>query len=234
MRPRFINILWICCLVIFSHNSFADEMSDLISNAKQLCVVITTEGLTEKLTLRGGAKAELANIIKRLGLDVRIDGAVDYFQEKYKSVPRKDLLATITETNKCNRQAFNMLKDLKLELVKYKNTDKNQASSIRKCANGDGIACKKLTQFANKASIYCINQSGKLTSFDKAEHDYNCDNNASEIMALVALAENILQDCGVMYESFTKKCISSRKNFNHFYSARVLNRLEIFMEPVLH
>lgn len=117
-------IIILITYVAFSQAShatdFAFNTDELIKDAKELCIQVQLEGLTEKSGLKAQAQFSLATIIRKIGIDLGLDARAAKTKEKYKSVKQSHLSNTIEHVNKCNIEAFKMLVDVSFELQHYK------------------------------------------------------------------------------------------------------------------
>ena len=85
--------------------------------AERFCKDIPLEGYGKNIELTGKAKAELNGIINKL-VNIGVEGAAKYQDQKYKGVLQKDLVNALKDSTNCRLIIWNDLKDRLLPIKK--------------------------------------------------------------------------------------------------------------------
>jgi hypothetical protein len=81
--------------------------------ADRICGQVAKKGTAQELELSGGAKAELANVLRKLA-NIGIEGTAKYRTSEYEGVLQQDLAKVLNTTTECRRDVFLRLTEVLL------------------------------------------------------------------------------------------------------------------------
>lgn len=208
-------------LLVFSFNSFAfdkEKLTALKDSVKELCQNSSEKGSYKNVTVTGGGEVNVK--FSRL-IKAGLDGNITFSNGEWNGI-QQVLKEHQADENKDYRICVRELTPKFLEKFQFESRVYNP---IRDCAKGDKPACNKLMELSNQAKNYC-----ERTNRSNPRH---CGNMSIEVRGLVALAENIVEACGIMYENSGSACIGAKKTFLDNFPNKTLDSLEDFIAPVL-
>lgn len=118
IRMNLLAILFVMSfLLILAHTSLASSLQEqenalniIADFAERFCGDIPLEGYGKDVDLTGKAKAELNGVISKL-VNIGVEGAAKYQDQKYRGLLQKDLVDAIRDSTNCRLIIWNDLKE---------------------------------------------------------------------------------------------------------------------------
>ncbi len=193
MRLIILLILTYSCSTVAKTST-----SQLVQDANTLCGEIQRSGYTENFELKGEAKLELANILKKLGASAGIEGSGEVVLKKFSGVFQKDLAKAIDDGNSCKLSALNMLKEYEIEMEKMKSEisrDERISGQLKSCLNGNVIECEGIRYKFQEANTKCMSE---IRGEDRVKDSFaqnQCAAKYGSYFQITALVNQIYQHC---------------------------------------
>ncbi|MGH1485990.1 MAG: hypothetical protein ACRBCI_07180 [Cellvibrionaceae bacterium] len=221
--------LTVFLILIYSCSSIAKKSStQLVQDANTLCGEIARHGYTENFELKGEAKLELANILKKLGASAGIKGSGEVVLKKFSGVFQEDLAKAIDDGNNCKLSALNMLKEYEIEMEKMKSEisrDERISGQLKSCLNGNVIECEGIRYKFQEANTKCMSE---IRGEDRAKDSFaknQCAAKYGGYFQITALVNKIYQHCR---SRDSDPCKNAIKN-SRYHSNDDLTDIAIFL-----
>jgi len=225
MKTPFLTVI----LFVLSLPAFSDTTT-LVNDANKLCGEIARFGFTDELLLSGTAKAELDNIIKKLGLNVGISGSAEGTFKKFSGVQQKDLANAIKAGNNCKLEALKMLKEYSLEIEKMKvrepSASEKISGQIKNCLNESRIDCEGLGYKIREAIVRCQNNIRGQNTADRALASNKCGSIGMGIQ-IQALMKQVNRACA---KPSSQECKTAKSNARYHSDEAIIKLSEMIAE----